>query len=402
MDRSEQLMTLAGPATDQWGLVTAAQAKKLGLSAVQLKRLTEADLLTNVGRGVYALPAVGLPQHLEIKVAWLRLQPEIFAWERSPGCEDSGVVSHASACQLHNLGDIPAPEVEISVPRRRTTTEPFVRLRTARLEPADITIIDGLPVTSPERTVVDLLHAKADGGHVGGVIADAERRDLVDIDALADRVQPFARRYGFAAAATGHELIEHLAGQAGRNLHFQELAHAGREGFVVGAQLADLHNADRLLGANATAAQVFASRLHSLEGRQDMWEAMAKLMPDLSHFEKVQQALAQILASPSYTELIKGHTRWSGAVRALYEGSMPKSDLSALAEAAQRAVTLSPEVQRAIQQAAVPGPGVSRAIKALQQLEQAPPGRADESGDNDALQTEEEEPNGLNGTQDPE
>src|SRR5690606_10263468 len=156
MERAEQLAVLSGVAADQWGLVTAAQAKAHGLSAVQLKRLTEAGLLENVGRGVYALPAAGLPHHLEIKVAWLRLQPTVPAWERAIGGPDSGVISHASASQLHSLGDIPAPDVEISVPRRRTTTEPFVRLRTADLPTADITIVDGLPVTTPARTIIDL------------------------------------------------------------------------------------------------------------------------------------------------------------------------------------------------------------------------------------------------------
>ncbi|MGW7674081.1 type IV toxin-antitoxin system AbiEi family antitoxin domain-containing protein, partial [Streptomyces sp. NPDC054775] len=108
MDRTEQLAVLSSAAADQWGLVTTAQAKILGLNAVQLLRLTEAGLLESVGRGVYLLPAAGMPQHLAMKVAWLRLQPKRFAWDRPVADPDSGVVSHASACQIQNLGDIPA------------------------------------------------------------------------------------------------------------------------------------------------------------------------------------------------------------------------------------------------------------------------------------------------------
>lgn len=240
MDRAEQLAVLSGAAADQWGLVTAAQAKELGLNAVQLLRLSEVGLLESVGRGVYLLAAGGVPQHLEIKVAWLRLQPRQFAWERPAGHRDSGVVSHASACRLHELGDIPAPEVEISVPRRRTTTEPFVRLRTAPMERGQITVVDGLPVTTAERTIVDLLRAKADGGHVGGVIADAERRDLIVVDELAEGVQPFARKYGLPAKATGLELIDHLVAQAGETLRRHEVDRARREAFGVAAQSASL------------------------------------------------------------------------------------------------------------------------------------------------------------------
>jgi predicted transcriptional regulator of viral defense system len=241
MDRADQLAALSGPAADQWGLITAAQAKELGLNPVQLLRLTESGLLENVSRGVYLLSASGMPLHLDIKAAWLRLQPTVFAWDRPAGHPDSGVISHATACRLHELGDIPAPDVEITVPRRRTTNEPFVRLRTAPLDPAEITVVDGLPVTTAPRTITDLLRAKTDGGHVGGVIADANRRDLIDLDELADRVQPYARKYGLKATATGHALINHLVEQAGESLTRQEVARASKEGFDAAVRLMAEH-----------------------------------------------------------------------------------------------------------------------------------------------------------------
>ncbi|MGW9460878.1 type IV toxin-antitoxin system AbiEi family antitoxin domain-containing protein [Streptomyces globisporus] len=237
MNRGEQLRRIAEHAADQWGLVTAAQAKRIGLSAVQILRLTETGLIENVGRGVYLLQAAGFPLHLEIKIAWLRLQPAAFASERPLGGKDSGVVSHASACQLHGLGDIPAPKAEISVPRRRTTTDPFVHLRTVQLEPDDITLVQGLPVTTARRTILDLLRTKADGGHVGGVIADAEHLDLIEIQDLQDAAQPFARNYGLPAQAAGQDLIEHLVDQASKYLRSQEVARASREGFATALEL---------------------------------------------------------------------------------------------------------------------------------------------------------------------
>ncbi|MEU4151750.1 type IV toxin-antitoxin system AbiEi family antitoxin domain-containing protein [Streptomyces sp. NPDC026659] len=231
MDRAEQLAVLSGAAADQWGLVTTAQAKELGVGAVPLLRLTESGLLENVSRGVYLLVAAGVPRHQDIKAAWLRLMPKTFAWDRPAGHQDSGVVSHASACLLHELGDIPAPEVEITVPRRRTTTEPFVRLRTAALDAAEITVVDGLPVTTALRTITDLLQARADGGHIGGVIAAAERRDLIALDDLAERVRPYVRRYGLKGTDTGRDLINHLVAQAGESLRRQEIERAEQGGF---------------------------------------------------------------------------------------------------------------------------------------------------------------------------
>ena len=251
MNRVQQMVLLGRLAADQWGLITTAQAKSLGLNAVQLKRLADAELLESVGRGVYLVTGNGMPEHVDIKVAWLRLRPEVAAWERKPEDPDSGVVSHASACLLQDLGDIPAGEVEITVPRRRTTREPFVRLHIAPIAPADVVIVDGLPVTNATRTIVDLLRRRADGGHIGGVITDAERRDLLSVDALAERVGEFVRPYGLPPTADGRSLIEYLAAQSGENLRSQEIERAAQEGVVVGAVLQSLSPYRGTLPSNA-------------------------------------------------------------------------------------------------------------------------------------------------------
>ncbi|MCX5216101.1 type IV toxin-antitoxin system AbiEi family antitoxin domain-containing protein [Kitasatospora sp. NBC_00240] len=237
MNRAEQMVAIGDIAAQQWGLITAAQAKKAGLSGVHMKRLTDAGLLESISRGVYLLTGSGYPAHLDIAVAWLRLQPAVPAWERRADDPDSAVVSHASACLLHGLGDIPSGEVELTVPRRRVTREPFVKLHIAALEPDNVVTVDGLPVTTVTRTVVDLLRQHTDGGHVGGVIAEADRRDLVSAQSLAPHVARFAKRYGLPQN-DGIALVEHLVAQAGDHLHSQEVARATQDGIVAGWLLA--------------------------------------------------------------------------------------------------------------------------------------------------------------------
>ncbi|MBZ6093713.1 type IV toxin-antitoxin system AbiEi family antitoxin domain-containing protein [Streptomyces olivaceus] len=426
-------------AADQWGLVTAAQAKDFGISAVQLLRLTQAGQLENVGRGVYALPAAGLPRFLEIKVAWLRLQPRVPAWQRPPGSRDSGVVSHACACQLHGLGDIPAPEVEISVPRRRTTTEPFVKLRTAALEPADITMADGLPVTTVTRTITDLLRARTDGGHTGGVIADAERRDLVDLAALATAVQPYARNYGLPAHASGQDLIEHLVGQAGRVLHAQEVVRAGREGLAVGAELGAL---DQLMEPYRQMAELAEQALtpyremaelaeqaftpyremESLaqsvaavlepyhRARQDIEQMVSggitaqtrellsginahtqELLDGINARTSIQEALRNAL--PRVTDAVPGLTAGTGLLRsaALTERHvrrarpvLPAEHLTAAVQALNPSLALpsvmSPQTRAALQRADLPVPDEADTVPARQAEPQAAADRADRPG----------------------
>ncbi|MET9116644.1 type IV toxin-antitoxin system AbiEi family antitoxin domain-containing protein [Streptomyces longwoodensis] len=295
MDRTEQVAALSGAAADQWGLVTSVQAEELGVNRVQLMRLTEAGLLAKVGRGVYQLAAAGVTPYLEVKVAWLRLQPKRFVWDRTVGDPDSGIVSHASACQLLNLGDIPAPEVEISVPRRRTTTDSFVRLRTAQIAPTEITTVDGLPVTTAVRTITDLLNAGADGGHVGGVIADAERRDLVTIDDLAERAQPFVRKYGLKVSATGHDLINHLVAQAGERLRRQEFDRASQEGFDQAVHLlAERPELADLVWAARAAARQKAPTASVLD--PVLMESIRKVMQPEPAWTEVMQRMLQPFA----------------------------------------------------------------------------------------------------------
>ncbi|MFE5190262.1 type IV toxin-antitoxin system AbiEi family antitoxin domain-containing protein [Streptomyces sp. NPDC056628] len=232
MSQADVLRRLGERASDQWGLVTAAQAKLDGVQGVHLLRLERAGLLENVGRGVYRIAAGAPPEHLETKVAWLRLDPKTPAWQRSSAQKWAGVVSHASACELHQLGDLPADRVELIVPARRTTRDDKVLLHRLTLEADDVTVVDGLPVTTAERTITDLLRSRADGAHIGTVIADADLKGLIDVDRLADRVVPFVRGYGLSATASGEELLQALCWQAGRSLRRHETEQAAAAGFA--------------------------------------------------------------------------------------------------------------------------------------------------------------------------
>ncbi|MGH3545737.1 MAG: type IV toxin-antitoxin system AbiEi family antitoxin domain-containing protein [Mycobacteriales bacterium] len=241
MNRANALRVLDEIAADQAGLVTAAQATARGIDRVTQLRLCQANLVESVGRGVYRVAGAAAPSHLDSRVVWLRLDPGRPAWERTGLGAKDGVISHRAACLLHELGDVPAPKVELTVPRRRTTREPGVRLHVGRLTPEDVTIVDGLPVTTVARTVVDLLRTHADGGHVGGVIADAEQRNLVNLDSLGERVGQFANRYGLSGAS-GDELLSALVEQGGRRLARDNVREstklAGLSGLFEGYRLA--------------------------------------------------------------------------------------------------------------------------------------------------------------------
>ncbi|MGW6973766.1 type IV toxin-antitoxin system AbiEi family antitoxin domain-containing protein [Streptomyces sp. NPDC054952] len=227
MERSEAIRRLGTIAPDQWGLVTTRQAQDAGLSRVDLTRLIDAELLLRAAHGVYQLAGGTPTAHLDIKAAWLRLDPAIPAWQRPQDGPRAAVVSFSSACRLYDIGDIPADNVEISVPVRRTTRENGVVLHKVAVPADDITIVDGLPVTTVDRTICDLLRNRADGGHIGRVLAEADQRGLTDTRELAGRVQPYARAYGLPKDGSGADLLNFLAEEAGYTLRDEQLNSAG-------------------------------------------------------------------------------------------------------------------------------------------------------------------------------
>jgi predicted transcriptional regulator of viral defense system len=205
----------------QWGMVTTRQAQMLGVDEVTLHRLKTAGLLEGVRHGVHALTSAEASDTRAEQAAWLALRPGVAGWERPKLDPDGGVISHRSAARQHGLGDLVHTRVEMTVPRRRTMRDPNVWLHRAELTDADVTVLNGLPVTTPTRLIRDLLDQHIDASHIATIIRQAVEGGQVRLDELAEQLKPYARRYG-AKPLSGTALLELLLAQIG--LSTQELA----------------------------------------------------------------------------------------------------------------------------------------------------------------------------------
>jgi hypothetical protein len=181
-------------ASGQWGLLTAAQAEREAVTRSQLNRLAEAGVLERIERGVYATTS-STDGNRALRAAWLALDPARTAEERLTDVVGAGVVSHTSAAGLHKLGDLldDVPEVTYS---HRKQTRRGIRLHRGDLTEADVTLVDGLPTTTVERTIADLLRDGHDLEHVAQIVGQGVRRGVVDLQDLATQLEPMARRYG--------------------------------------------------------------------------------------------------------------------------------------------------------------------------------------------------------------
>lgn len=194
MAHDSTLTRLASVSESQWGLITRRQAEGAGVSRPTIDRLAaDGSVLERVAHGVYRLAGAPIPDHLELRAAWLQLAPEVRAWERTA---HQGLVSHRSAAALYGIGHLPADRQEFTLAKRRQTRRADVRLHIRPVADTKWTEVRGLPVTRPSQIATDLLRDREDPGAVAQIVADAIRNAYDDPGTFADALRPFAAQFG--------------------------------------------------------------------------------------------------------------------------------------------------------------------------------------------------------------
>ncbi|HXH35997.1 MAG TPA: type IV toxin-antitoxin system AbiEi family antitoxin domain-containing protein [Plantibacter sp.] len=217
MKSRESLRALAEVTQSQWGMVTSAQAGARGISHMNLTRLTESGSLTRLAQGVYRDSGAPSSDHEDLRAAWLAIEPKKLAYERLNGQPRAAVVSGESASRLHAIGDLRGMTSEFTTATRKQTQRTDVRYRTRSLPEQDVTVRDGLPVTTRERTIADLVEDRQDLSLVGGALRDAARESYLDLDRLSELLSPLAERNGHRKG-DGDAVLEELLQIAGIDL----------------------------------------------------------------------------------------------------------------------------------------------------------------------------------------
>lgn len=178
------------------GVVTREEAIALGMAETTLRRRVDDGVFTRIRPGVLALPTAKDSFLIDLHAASRKL---------------GAVVSHQSAAYIHDLDRPLNIKLTISVPRNKTKSyEGCVVHQLADLLPHHVAEIDGLRVTTPERTVVDL-SAVIGKRHLLRVVEGALSRGLINFDALESTFDEVARR-GKPGTALLRKTLEALAG----------------------------------------------------------------------------------------------------------------------------------------------------------------------------------------------
>lgn len=181
------------------GVVDVRAAAAAGLDHQAISWRVRTGRLDRIHRGVYGV--VGAP------TTWQRA---LIGALRSAGCE--AAASHRAAAALWRLDGFDDGAIEIVIPNHvaRVGSDARVR-RVTPLEARDRTIVDGIPVTSVERTVIDLAGA-VPLGRLAGALDSALVQRLTTADRIGRRLHEIGRRGRKGAGRLARLLEERLGG----------------------------------------------------------------------------------------------------------------------------------------------------------------------------------------------
>ncbi len=146
--RRPDVRALETAAYEQHGYFTARQAREHGVSSQLLNHYVRGGRYEPVRRGLYRLRGFPTSEHDEMREKWMAVGTE------------NAVLSHQSALALLELSDTIPDAVHLLVSRRHRGLRrpPGVVVHT-RPDDEEVPTVwrDGLPLTAPARTLVDVV-----------------------------------------------------------------------------------------------------------------------------------------------------------------------------------------------------------------------------------------------------
>jgi very-short-patch-repair endonuclease len=186
-------------AESQHGVVSRAQLVAAGATEKAIAVRIRSGRLVRLHRGVYA---VGHRQ--------LRRQ----GWWRAAvlAVGSDAVLSHRDAAALHGIRPpTDRVRVDVTTPDRSSRTgRPGIDLHRSLLHRADVILVDGIPATTVSRTLVDLA-AILTLDQLTYALGEAERRHLLDVDAIEAARRRLLGRRGPGHGRLERALAEHRA-----------------------------------------------------------------------------------------------------------------------------------------------------------------------------------------------
>ncbi len=174
--------TLFEIAEEQQGYFTTKQAADAGCQPGSQAHHAKSGNWLRMERGIYRLAR--FPQSAEEQLVIYSL------WSRNRAGEPEGVYSHQTALSIHDLSEMNPAKLHMTVPttfRRNARPPRILALHRANLDKKDIEQRHGFAVTTPLRSIADLVAADSVSREIiEEALAGARQRGLVPLRDLAN------------------------------------------------------------------------------------------------------------------------------------------------------------------------------------------------------------------------
>jgi predicted transcriptional regulator of viral defense system len=199
---------LAALAVRQHCVFSLTQATAVGLGARAIQKRARSGRLHRIHRAVYSLA----PRELLSRNG--RFMAAVLA------CGPGAVLSHRSAAALHELRATDRHGVDVTVPGRTTRRYAGIDVhRSTTLTAADTTVVDGIPCTTIDRTLLDLA-AVVPHRAQERALDQAEVIGRLNVRALQDQLERNPRAAG--ARRLRAALAQHDAGATATESRLEE------------------------------------------------------------------------------------------------------------------------------------------------------------------------------------
>ena len=169
--RMDELYALA---EEHDGLLTSKDARVLGIQDSVLVRLAQRGRLERMSRGVYRIAHFPADRFAQYREAVL--------WAQASQGPERVALSHETALLLYGISDVNPARVHLTVPmsaRLRREHPEWIVIHRADLTPQEISQHEGMPVTSVERSVMDVLSTTHRTDIARQAITDALREGML-------------------------------------------------------------------------------------------------------------------------------------------------------------------------------------------------------------------------------
>jgi hypothetical protein len=169
----------------QAGAVARWQLAKAGVTDAQIARWVRRGRLIRWCRGVFVAGHTTLTPHGR----W---------WAAVLACGPGAVLSHRSAAAAWGVRPSSRSRVDVTTARAGGRGHVAIDAHQSRLDPKDVTTLDGLPITTVARTALDLAEVVPQR-HVERFLVAAEQQRLFDLHAFLDVLYRHPGRHGQSA-----------------------------------------------------------------------------------------------------------------------------------------------------------------------------------------------------------